>query len=165
MGGLKSGAQAVREPLHDKTPSRARPHQQMAPTIPTGSYLLRNQTTGLVVQYNGQGKFELAERDEILHREQQTFWVEPLPEYQFSSSGDVAYTLSQIGMGTVETQVMEIYQGSCDRMAPIGRYRMHGHLTALWKFIRLEDRKDGCVSNAIWSGVGEEVRRGGEDHC
>ena len=126
-----------------------------APALPiaTGAYLLRSPSTGLVLQYNAKSnRFELAERNEILFREEQTLWVEPLPEYQFSGVEDVLYTLSQIGAGTSTTEVMEIPNADRKRKAHIGRHKAHGHPTALWKLLRVGDRKDGCVSDMTWSG-------------
>jgi len=126
--------------------------KQEMPALPiaTGAYLLRNPSTGLVLQYNAtSNRFELAERNEIRFREEQTLWVEPLPEYQFSGSEDVLYTLSQTG---ADTEVMEILGGDRKRMAHIGRHKAHGHPTALWKLVNVGDRNGGCVSDMTWSG-------------
>jgi hypothetical protein len=117
----------------------------MAPAIPPGSYVLRSPRGNVVLHQDGsrKGSITLAKRDEEQYRDAQTFWIEPIPEYECDNGKEGDGPIYQI-LHLATGESLEVTHAKTDKDAPVGMYATHGAPCQLWKFVRL-DRKDGYV--------------------
>jgi hypothetical protein len=117
--------------------------------IPVGSYLIQTVHGGPDLPGGGRGvlhrktgskELVVAERDEEAAREDQTFWIEPIPEFQYDEKEtNLIYHITHLASG----EVVEVPNGSHDSEQPLITWSQNGTPQQMWRFIRLDDSKDG----------------------
>jgi hypothetical protein len=134
-------------PTQEKRKSAATTMQQGA--IPVGSYIIQTVHGGPKLTGGGRGVLHrkaesheliVAERDEEDQRESQTFWIEPIPEFQYDEKEtNLIYQITHIASG----ELVEVPNGSCTIGQPVKTWSQTGMNPQMWTFIKLDESKDG----------------------
>jgi hypothetical protein len=120
--------------------------------IPVGSYLIQtvhggpefpDGRRGVLHRKTESKELVVAERDEETEREDQTFWIEPLPEFQYDEKEtNLIYHITHLASG----ELVEVPNGSHDIGQPLRTWIQNGMSAQMWRFIRLDESKaDGYI--------------------
>ncbi|KAI5796694.1 hypothetical protein FPQ18DRAFT_323156 [Pyronema domesticum] len=98
-----------------------------------GAYIIRNCETSTVLQittWNGHGKVELREKDEITNREHQIWWIEEDPGYEELNESEKATKKGGIYRITSIAKSISLDHAQVDKIVT---YSSHGASWQLWR--------------------------------
>jgi hypothetical protein len=131
----------------EKRKSAATTMQQGA--IPVGSYIIQcvhggpeftGGRRGVLHRKTRSNELIVAERDEEAEREDQTFWIEPIPEFKYDEKEtNLIYQITHLASG----ELVEVPNGSHDIGQPLRTWIQNGTPAQMWRFIRMDESKDG----------------------